>query len=202
MTNPQDLRVSLRTPPPPLPTRKGPTALELVVGDLVDEAVDALVVPLAGSDLHRSRVALALARAAGPGLADELQRRLSRYPQGLPPPGRSVVTSAHGLASRFVIHTRLVDAASLGERAEPALAAVLDDVFETARGLGVESVALPALGTGSFGYRTSVVAEVSVRSALHAHRRLGAPPRIRFVLAGPSTLETFLHAASAVRAEG
>ena len=55
---------------------------------------------------------------------------------------------------------------------------------------------MPAIGTGSYGYRVGLVARVAVRAALAAQRRPDGPSRIRFVLAGPATLEAFLHAAS------
>jgi len=83
-----------------------------------------------------------------------------------------------------------------GANAERALEGCFRDAFETCRRLGATSIAAPAIGTGSYGYRVGLVARVAVRTALAAQQMPHGPSRIRFVLAGPATLEAFLHAAS------
>ncbi len=170
-------------------------AIELVVGDLLEQEVDAIVVPFAEGNGAASRVQLALRRAAGPALADELARRLATYPDHQLPAGRCVVTPAFSLPARSVVHVRLAQATDEhGSRA--LLARAMEEAMATCRSLGAKTVALPAIGTGSFGYRTSLVARVTVEIARRSQRTYLAPPRIRFVLAGPATLETFLHAVS------
>lgn len=170
--------------------------IELVLGDLVNEDVAAIIAPVGQGGGGVSRAQLAIHRAAGPGLSQEYEARVGRLPGGQLAPLEHIVTAGHGLRARYVLHCRLLDAPHVAENAEAALGTSLRRAFETCRSLGVDSVALPALGTGAYGYRTSTVARVSMRCAVAAQRHVAGPSRIRFLLAGPATLETFLHALS------
>ncbi len=171
--------------------------IELVLGDLVNEDVAAIIAPVGQGGGGVSRAQLAIHRAAGSGLSQEYEERIGRLPGGQLAPLEHIVTAGHGLRARYVVHCRLLDAPQAGDNAEAALATSLRRAFETCRSLGVDSVALPALGTGAYGYRTSTVARVSMRCAVTAQRHPAGPSRIRFLLAGPATLETFLQALSA-----
>jgi O-acetyl-ADP-ribose deacetylase (regulator of RNase III) len=143
------------------------------------------------------RTQLAIHRAAGPGLAQEYQDCVGKLPGGRLNPFDHIVTAGHALRARYVVHCSLLEAREAGEHARGRPGQLpAEDVFETCRSLGVDSVALPALGTGACGYRTSMVARVSMRCAVAAQRHLAGPSRIRFLLAGPATLESFLHALS------
>ena len=170
--------------------------IELVLGSLVNEDVAAIIAPAGQACGSFGRTQLAIHRAAGPGLAQEYQDCVGKLPGGRLNPFDHIVTAGHALRARYVVHCSLLEAREAGEHAEAALASCLEDVFETCRSLGVDSVALPALGTGACGYRTSMVARVSMRCAVAAQRHLAGPSRIRFLLAGPATLESFLHALS------
>jgi O-acetyl-ADP-ribose deacetylase len=171
--------------------------IELVLGDLVNEDVMAIIAPVGAGDAGVSRAQLSVHRAAGPGLAKEYEERVARLPGGIIAPLEHIVTSGHSLRAKYVVHCRLLEASQAQDNAEAALATCLRRAFETCRSLGVDSIALPALGTGAYGYRTSAVAKVSMRCAVAAQRHSAGPARIRFLLAGPATLETFLQALSA-----
>lgn len=172
------------------------TTLEFVVGDLLDEHADVLIVPFGNRTPAMSRVQFALRRATGSGLADEMERRLRELPEQTLAPGRCIVTGAHGLPVDHIVHCHLVESRVAGLRAHAALQEALEQAFDACRALGANSVALPAIGTGGYGYRVSTVARVSVTAAVASQRGYGSPGRIRFVLAGTSTLMVFLHAAS------
>lgn len=170
--------------------------LDFVVGDLVEQSVDVILAPTWDSDVATSRVQLALRRAAGPALVAEYDARVSALPDGRLAPLENLVTRGHQLPCRYVVHVRPLSSDAAGPNAERALESCFRDAFETCRRLGATSVAAPAIGTGSYGYRVGLVARVAVRTALSAQRASRGPSRIRFVLAGPATLEAFLHAAS------
>ena len=185
-----------REPTPTLETRAKGT-IELVLGDLVNENVTAIIAPVGDGGAGVSRAQLAIHRAAGSGLAREYDERIGRLPGGRLAPLEHIVTGGHALRAKYVVHCRLLEAQQAGDNAEAALATCLRRAFETCRSLGVDSIALPALGTGAYGYRTTTVARVSMRCAVAAQRHSAGPARIRFLLAGPATLETFLQALSA-----
>jgi O-acetyl-ADP-ribose deacetylase (regulator of RNase III) len=182
-------------------TRRGANekpAIELVVGDLVDEAVDAIIAPVGDNVGGSSRVQLALRRAAGSTLVEEYDRNVALLPGAILAPYGVIVTRGHDLRCRHVVHCRPLETLFAGEATDSSLARCLDAAFDACARLGARSVALPAIGTGSYGYRVSTVARVALKSALDAQARVDGPLRVRFVLAGPATLETFLHALSAV----
>lgn len=185
---------------PLLPTSRRPglpaPSLDFVVGDLVEQSVDVLIAPVGDSDVATSRVQLALRRAAGPSLVAEYDARVSALPGGRLGAFDHVVTRAGALDARYVVHVRPLPASNVGDEAELVLERCFRDAFESARRLGATSVAAPAIGTGAYGYRVGLVARVAVRAALETQRRSDGPSRVRFVLAGPATLEAFLHAAS------
>jgi O-acetyl-ADP-ribose deacetylase (regulator of RNase III) len=188
------------TPPRPRATASEAT-IELVLGDLVDERVDAIIAPVGDGGTGVSRAQLAIRRAAGDGFAKEYDERIACLNGGMIAPLAHVVTSGHALACRFVVHVRPLEANLAFDGPDEALARCLRSAFETCRALGVQSVALPAIGTGAYGYRVSIAARVAVRAAVEAQQHRDGPSRIRFLLAGPATLETFLHALSEARAE-
>jgi O-acetyl-ADP-ribose deacetylase (regulator of RNase III) len=175
--------------------------IELVLGDLVDERVDVIISPVGEGGTGTSRAQLAIHRAAGAGLAEEYERAIARLPRGVIAPLGNVVTGGHALSCRYVVHTRPLEAALAHDGVEAALARCLGAAFEASRALEARSVALPAIGTGAYGYRVATAARVAVRAALDAQRDPRGPRHVRFLLAGPATLETFLHALSEARAE-
>jgi O-acetyl-ADP-ribose deacetylase (regulator of RNase III) len=102
-------------------------------------------------------------------------------PPGTHPPGQAVITGAHGLPNRHVIHC-------LGPvygRDEPA-AELLADCYRGALDLaevnGLESVAFPAISTGAFSYPPAEAATVALRAVLERAATLETVRRVRFVL--------------------
>jgi len=173
--------------------------IQLVVGDLARERVAAIIAPVGDGRTGVSRAQIAIQRTAGPGLVAEYDALLAGLPSGVLAPLAHIVTRGHELACRYVVHCRPVEAALAYEGEERALTRCLRSAFAKCQALGVRSVALPAIGTGAHGYRVTTAARVAVRAALEAQRHRDGPELIRFLLTGPATLETFLHALSDAR---
>ena len=75
------------------------------VGDITQEAVDAVVNAANGTLLGGGGVDGAIHRAGGPAILDECRNlRATRYPDGLPT-GGAVLTTAGRMPARHVIHT-------------------------------------------------------------------------------------------------
>jgi O-acetyl-ADP-ribose deacetylase (regulator of RNase III) len=122
-------------------------------------------------------VAGAIHAAAGPGLERECQAFAPLRP------GQAVITGAHDLPNRFVIHC-LGPVYGRDEPADELLAACYRNALRLAAQDGVGSVAFPAISTGAFGYPLEPAAQVAMRAVLESVRqaRVVVVSLIRFVL--------------------
>ena len=171
----------------------GAVTVECIRGDIASqEDVEAVVNATNARLGPGGGVAGAIHRAAGPDLAEEA------VPLGPIEPGAAVITGAHGLPNRYVIHT-------LGpvygqDRPEAEL---LARCYRNSLGLaeenGLESIAFPAISTGIFGYPVEEAAGVALRTAREEAERLGQVRLIRFVLFGEKDLEVHEKALSGLR---
>ena len=136
----------------------GPSCVELTQGDIVQQAVDAIV-NAANSELAGGGgVDGAIHRAAGASVMDESTQR---YPLGCPP-GDAVATSAGRLSARYIFHA-VGPIWRGGQKGEEAL---LRSCFRRCLNLAVklecQSVAFPALSTGAYRFPVDLAAECSL----------------------------------------
>lgn len=160
--------------------RIGEVTLELELGDIANQQDVDAVVNAANAQLQiGGGVAGAIHRAAGPGLAEECR------PLAPISPGECVITGAHNLPNRNVIHC-------LGPvygRDQPS-AELLADCYRNGLRLadqaGLSSVAFPAISTGAFGYPLEDAAEVALRTVTETAPELSSVRLIRFVFFHPA----------------
>lgn len=151
-------------------------ALECVKGDIADQSDVDAVVNAANSELRTGGgVAGALHRAAGPGLEEECR------PLAPISSGETVVTGAHGLPNRHVIHA-LGPVYGSDKPEEDMLARCYKGALARAEELGLQSVAFPALSTGAFGYPLEEATRVAFATVLEETAKLSSVSLIRFVL--------------------
>ena len=131
----------------------------------------------------------AIHRAAGPGLAEEAM------PLGPISPGETVITGAHGLPNRFVIHA-LGPVYGQDRPEADLLARCYRNALALAEENGAGSVAFPAISTGVFGYPVEEAAGVALRAVRDASEDLRAVRLVRFVLFGDRDLEVHERALS------
>ena len=134
-------------------------------------------------------VAGAIHRAAGPGLAEEAA------PLGPISPGEAVVTGAHGLPNRFVIHT-LGPVYGQDQPEAELLARCYRNALALAEENGAGSIAFPAISTGIFGYPVDEAAGVALRTVREAAEGLRVVRLVRFVLFGEGDLRVHERALS------
>lgn len=166
--------------------------IEAVQGDITHQIVDVIVNAANSSLLGGGGVDGAIHRAAGVALMEACQRvRDTRYPAGLPV-GEAVATSAGRLQARWVVHT--VGPNRHAGQTDPAL---LTSCFRrsllVAQELGAESVALPAVSAGVYGWDAADVARIAVAAAREVDVE-GLIPGLRlarFVLSSPQVLAHF-----------
>ena len=160
--------------------------IELVQGDITEQAVDAIVNAANSSLLGGGGVDGAIHRKGGPVILEECRElRATRYPDGLHA-GEAVGTTAGSLPATWVIHT--VGPVYDPERDQAAtLRSCYTRSLEIADELGAAIVAFPLVSAGAYGWPL----ENAVAQALAALR--GAETRVeeaRLVLFGSDTYET------------
>ena len=137
--------------------------IELVEGDITEQAVDAVVNAANSSLLGGGGVDGAIHRKGGSEILEECRRvRAERFPEGLPT-GQAVATTAGRLPARWVIHTVGPVYSNTEDRSE-LLASCHREALQVADELGARSVAFPAISTGVYGYPVEDAAEVALRA--------------------------------------
>jgi O-acetyl-ADP-ribose deacetylase (regulator of RNase III) len=175
----------------------GSGVLELVQGDVSLQHVDAIVNAANARLAGGGGVDGAIHRRGGPAIMAETSRR---YPRGCPT-GAAVASTAGQLAARHVIHA-VGPVYRDGASGEPdQLASAYRASLALAAELGCESVALPALSTGAFGYPIDEAARIALATASDHLQRCDLPRTVRFVLFDAAALGAFAAALSELAAE-
>jgi O-acetyl-ADP-ribose deacetylase len=161
--------------------------IELLRGDITEQAVDAIVNAANRSLLGGGGVDGAIHRAGGPAILEACKRiRAEHYPDGLPT-GEAVATTAGDLPARWVIHTVGPVYAKSQDRSEQ-LAACHVNALRVADELGARTVAFPAISTGVYGYPLEDAAPVALSAVRSADTSV---EEVRFVLFDRRSLDAF-----------
>jgi O-acetyl-ADP-ribose deacetylase (regulator of RNase III) len=169
--------------------------IEIVHGDITDQAVDAIVNAANSSLLGGGGVDGAIHRRGGPAILEACRDlRATTLPDGLPT-GQAVATTAGDLAARWVIHT-VGPVWSTSEDRTPLLQNAYRSSLRVARELGAATVAFPAISAGVYGWPMEDAARVAVstvRAVLSSG--VGSVELVRFVLFNDEALAAFRAAA-------
>lgn len=150
--------------------------IECCQGDIAaQDDMDAVVNAANHRLMPGGGVAGALHRAAGSGLAQECA------PLAPIEPGQAVITGAHELPNRHVIHC-LGPVYGQDEPADELLAACYRNALRLADRNALASLAMPALSTGAFGYPMAAAARLAFATIKAECATLQHLRRIRFVL--------------------
>jgi glutamate racemase len=142
--------------------RSGIATLSAVVGDITRMTVDVIVNAANTSLNHGGGVALAIALAGGQTIDDESAEWIATF--GPLVPGVAALTSAGRMPSSYVVHVAGPIYAQ-GQENEALLTAAVLAALETAREIGEESVAVPAISAGIYRYPADAAAAVIAASA-------------------------------------
>jgi O-acetyl-ADP-ribose deacetylase len=163
------------------------TAIEVVLGDITAQEVDAIVTAANESLLGGGGVDGAIHRAAGPRLAG------AGAAIGPCDPGDAMATPAFDLDPpvRHVIHAvgPVWEGGGYGEA--ETLASCYRRSLEVADALGARSVAFPAIATGTYGFPPEQAAKIAVHAIRSTATAVG---QVRLVAFDQATRD-HLHAA-------
>jgi O-acetyl-ADP-ribose deacetylase (regulator of RNase III) len=150
--------------------------IECVQGDITKQPDMDAIVNAANAQLRPGGgVAGAIHRAAGPGLDEECRAHAPIRP------GEAVITGAHGLPNRFVIHC-LGPVYGRDEPSGDLLASCYRNALRLAGQTGIASVAFPSLSTGAFGFPMDQAARVAIETVFAELPESGRVSLVRFVL--------------------
>ncbi len=162
--------------------------IECLQGNIADQPDVDAIVNAANAQLRiGGGVAGAIHRAAGPGLEEECR------PLAPIRPGEAVITGAHNLPNRHVIHC-LGPVFGKDKPSDQLLAACYRNALRLAEEHDIGSIAFPSISTGAFGYPVEAAARIALRTVLEELPGLTSVKLIRFVLFSTEDLEVHSHA--------
>ena len=160
----------------------------MVRGDIVDQDVDA-VVNAANSGLMGGGGVDGALLAAG-GDQQLAARRELRERLGLLPPGQAAASDAGTMKARWVIHV-VGPVFHPGEDRAHLLASCYREALRVADELGVQTLALPAVSAGAYGWPIASAADIAVETMRATRTRV---EHARFVMVSESTYTEFARA--------
>lgn len=166
--------------------------IQLVQGDLTQEAVDAIVNAANDRLQHGGGVAGAIVRAGGPGIQAESEAWVRSH--GPVSHAEPAYTRAGELPCRYVIHA--VGPVWGEGQEDEKLAAAVAGSLRLADRLELRSIALPAISTGIFGFPKERAARVILNAVRGYFQRNPASglELVRLTLFDGPTVEAFLKA--------
>jgi len=164
----------------------GKVILEAVHGDIASQHDMTVIVNAANAQLMPGGgVAGAIHRAAGPGLAEECR------PQAPIEPGQAVISGAHNLPNKYVIHC-LGPVYGKNKPENLLLADCYRNALRIADEKQIDSVAFPAISTGIFGYPFEAATDITLQTVQELIPELKFVKHIRFVLFGEEDFEVYV----------
>lgn len=159
------------------------TRIVIIADDLVEQEVDAIVNAANNDLVLGGGVAGAIRRRGGPAIQDECSAH------GPISVGEAAITGAGHLKARHVIH-----AASMalgGRTTASSLERAMTATFDIARRVAVDTIAVPAVGTGIAGFPLDGCARIMATCLRRAMDGGWTPSEVRFVLFDAAALHAF-----------
>ena len=170
--------------------------IQILLGDLIEERVDAIVNAANAYLQHGGGVAGAISLKGGPIIQAESDLWIEKY--GPVNHGKPAYTSAGDLPCKYVIHA-VGPVWGEGEE-EPKLAEAISGSLVLAESLGLRSIAFPAISTGIFRFPLEKAANIILAEiGLYFHHPRGTSlEKVRMVLFDKTTVETFINNADSM----
>ena len=134
-----------------------PNKIEVIIGDITEQHVDAIVNAANESLLGGGGVDGAIHRAAGPGLLEECRTI------GGCPTGEARITRGYNLPAKWVIHTVGPVWQGGGHNEDNLLGGCYRYSLALAKKVGARTVAFPSISTGAFGFPVERAADIAIK---------------------------------------
>lgn len=170
------------------------TQISLVLGDITEQSVDAVVNAANSSLLGGGGVDGAIHRRGGPQILDQCRALRAGHLGGGLPTGQAVATRAGDLPARWVIHT-VGPVYNRDEDRSPLLASCYREALRVADQLGARSIAFPAVSAGVYRWPADDAARIAV---ITVHTTPTAVGEARFVLYSQRMYDEFATALAAI----
>lgn len=138
----------------------GGQILRIVQNDLTAEKVDAIVNAANEHLAHGGGVAGAISRRGGPAIQQQSTAWVREH--GPVPTGGAAITGAGELPCRYVIHA-VGPVWGVGDE-EARLASAVRSTLDLADAHGIQTLSIPAISSGIFGFPKPLCAEVMLRT--------------------------------------
>ncbi|MCS7192197.1 MAG: macro domain-containing protein [Armatimonadetes bacterium] len=177
----------------------GGQKIRILRGDITAEQVDAIVNAANPQLKHGGGVAAAIVRKGGETIQQESDEWVRKH--GLVPIGQVAITGAGNLPAKVVIHAvGPIWSDYTPEEADKLLKSAVWNSLMAAHNEGLESIALPAISAGIFGFPKERCAAILLNTAKefcekHSDSTL---KDIRFVLFDEPTFQAFVEAFDAI----
>lgn len=173
------------------------TRLAIVLGDITQQATEAIVNAANPGLMGGGGVDGAIHRAGGPAILEECKQIVAR--QGRLPTGKAVITTGGRLKARYVIHT----VGPVWHGGTKNEAELLSHTYRESLKLAAEnrltSIAFPAISTGAYGYPVAEASRVALKAVLSfLQEQTTTIKQVNFVLFDPVTYQAYAAALSQV----
>jgi O-acetyl-ADP-ribose deacetylase (regulator of RNase III) len=162
-----------------------PERIGVILGDITEQRVDAIVNAANTSLLGGGGVDGAIHCAAGPKLLEECRRL------GGCPTGQARITAGYNLPAKFVIHT-VGPVWRDGRHGEDELLAdCYRNSLELAATHGVRTIAFPAISTGAYGFPLDRATSIAVKEVKAFLAKRPEIERVTFVCFGEDAVRAY-----------
>ena len=160
-------------------------SIRLILGDITEQEVDAIVNAANTSLLGGGGVDGAIHRAAGPRLLEECRKL------GGCPTGQAKITTGGNLPASFVIHTVGPIWRGGENREDQQLRECYLNSMKLAEQNGVRTIAFPSISTGAYGFPIERAARIAVSTVRECLDRMPHVQTVLFVCFSQSDYDVY-----------
>jgi O-acetyl-ADP-ribose deacetylase (regulator of RNase III) len=159
--------------------------IEIILGDITQQQVDAIVNAANNSLMGGGGVDGAIHQAAGPELLEEC-RSLDGCETG-----NARITKGYKLPAKYVIHTVGPIWKGGKVREDELLSSCYRNSLALAEDYGIRSVAFPSISTGAYGFPLERAAQLAISTVREHLRRSAKIDEVRFVCFSKSDRDVY-----------
>ena len=163
-----------------------PDRVTVVMGDITQQEIDAIVNAANNSLLGGGGVDGAIHRAAGPGLLEECRGL------GGCDTGDAKITQGYDLPARWVIHTVGPIWSGGGANEDTLLAQCYRRCFDLAEERGIKTIAFPAISAGAYGFPMEQATHIAVSEVKRLLEAALSVESVTFVCFNDLAYQTYL----------